>query len=135
MCFPKEDTTDVCFGFFGFRHSTDFEMQFAIFGSNGDEAFRLGVQNYATGTSSGSVVRDLNAFSLFNNAVWLKVEDDGVDVHYYASMDGRNWAWFFTEARDDFMPNGPNQLIWGAVNNSNVANEGLIRLVHWSREV
>jgi hypothetical protein len=118
---------------FGFRNSTEFEMQSFIVGSNGDESFRFGVQNYSTGTSSGTQVRALNGICLFAPALWLKVEDNGTNLIYYVGMDGTNWIQVFSAGRTSFIPTGPNQIFWGGVNNNNTDNSGFVRLLHWSR--
>jgi len=133
-CIPRAGSDDVAMAMFGFRNSTEFEMQTFILGCNGDESFRFGVQNYSTGTSSGTQVRSLIGFCLWAPAVWVRIEDNGTNLIYSLGMDGSNWIQVFSAGRTSFIPTGPDQIFWGGVNNSNTGNTGLVRLLHWSRE-
>ena len=132
-CIPRSGSS-VAMVMMGFRNSSNFRMETFICGCNGDESFRMGVQQYATGTSSGTQVRALNGFCLWAPAVWLRVADNGTNLIYSIGMDGKNWIQVYSASRTSYITSGPDQVFWGGVNNSNTSNTGLIRLVHFSRE-
>jgi hypothetical protein len=72
----------------------------------------------------------------FGKYFWLKLVDDGTNLHAYVGQDGINWNLIDDHVRDSFMTSGgPNELGW-YVNNHNSSSgfEALGRLVHWSTQ-
>lgn len=44
--------------------------------------------------------------------IWMQVEDDGVDVHYRISSDGKNWQTLYTASRTAFfLTTGPDMVV------------------------
>lgn len=67
---------------------------------------------------------------------WLKLVDDGTDLHSYGGHDGINWYLIDDHDRDSYMTSGgPDEIGW-YVNNHNSSSgfECLGRLVHWSTQ-
>jgi len=66
---------------------------------------------------------------------WLKLVDDGTDLHSYVGYDGIHWFLIDDHDRDSFMTSGgPDEIGWYVNNHSSTSYDILGRLVHWSTQ-
>lgn len=67
------------------------------------------VISYTTPTSGAAVVGETRPSPL-STISWLRMEDDGVDLKWYASADGVNWQFLVSHARGTHFTTGPDQI-------------------------
>lgn len=84
-------------------------------------------------TAFSSTFLTRQPYTMFGEAIWMKLEDTGTNLNFYLSNDGVEWLLVGTEARAAFMTGGPTQVGF-YINNPNNGIQVTSRLVHWSFE-
>lgn len=84
-------------------------------------------------TAFSSTFLSRQPYTMFGEAMWMKLEDNGTNLIFYLSNDGVEWIQVGTEARGTFMTGGPTQVGF-YINNPNNGLQITARLVHWSFE-
>jgi len=104
--------------------------------SPGDGTSKLQVRNWDGPTdTTPTTIRDEHAVArLCSPVLWLRIEDDSADFHFYVGLDPDNMVLIHTVARDSHLDSeGPGQIFWYG-QTSSYDNDSLFRLVHWSTE-
>lgn len=71
---------------------------------------------------------------VFPTPVHVKIQDNGTNLLFSVSPDGRTWQQIYSESRTSFMTStGPDQLIWGARGGNATAGEA-VTLYSWKQE-
>lgn len=78
---------------------------------------RLQVDKYTNATTfSSNAMQDEDAFAALTvTGFWLRIEDTGTNIVFYASGDGARWESVFSEARGTFFTTAPDQVGFGIV--------------------
>lgn len=124
----------------GFRESSTGEFTVLMYVTQGHTSgatpapHRLQVREWAGPSSSTfTTIRDEHTVVFSGPLLWVKIEDDGTDLHFYVGLDSENWILIHSVDRDTHLATGPDQVFWYG-QNSGFDNDGLFRLVHWSLE-
>lgn len=87
--------------------------------------------NTSTSFNAGYAVTHENLSNFkFGPLVWFRIEDNGTNLLFSFSSDGRNWYQNLSVSRTDFMSGGPDQVGFWANAVSSYATS--IWLLHWA---
>jgi hypothetical protein len=93
----------------------------------------LSLDQYNSFSSFNVNYKQKSASTLGKNLCWLRMRDDGVDLTWSFSTDGKNFLTFHTAARNDFFTTGPDQIGY-AVNTNNTTGSAGMLLLSWKKE-
>jgi hypothetical protein len=68
----------------------------------------ISIDKFATATSVPSNYLTLSAGTLFGALKWFRMRDDGTNLSWGISCDGRNFDTIYTASRTDFLATGPD---------------------------
>jgi hypothetical protein len=77
--------------------------------------------------------KTLSAGSLTSPMIWFRMNDDGVNLNWYFSNDGFNFALFDSHSRTNFLASGPDEIGIGFGTNNTTGSAG-INLHSWLKE-
>lgn len=60
---------------------------------------------------------------------WFQITDDGTNLIFRTSVDGKNWRQFDSRARGDYLATAPNAITWGAYANDSDVEVALLSYV------
>jgi hypothetical protein len=67
---------------------------------------------------------------LTGDLVWMQISDNGTNLIFRVSNDGKNWYQTFSVSRTDFLSGGPDEVgFWG---NATASYDTALWLLHWS---
>lgn len=66
----------------------------------------------ATSPTAGAIGVRAARKQFLPSVVWVAISDDGANIKFYHSFDGRHWHLFTTKARASHMAGGPDQAIF-----------------------
>ena len=70
----------------------------------------ISLDKYDDPNTFNSNYKTLSAGTLTAPMIFFKMEDDGINLNWYFSNDGFNYALFDTQLRTDFLPTGPDEI-------------------------
>lgn len=92
----------------------------------------ISLDKYDDPNTFNSNYKTLSAGTLTSTMIWFKMEDDGVNLNWYFSNDGLNFAIFDTQSRTNFLASGPDEIGIGFGTNNTTGSAG-INLHSWAK--
>ncbi|MBX3413917.1 MAG: hypothetical protein KF708_14600, partial [Pirellulales bacterium] len=93
---------------------------------------RLYVLKMTNETTSSTTLLNGWTVETIGPELWMKIEDDGTDLKFFIGLDGNTWIQIASEGRGSFMSGGPDEVGWGANNQSNTVAPIACSLLHWN---
>jgi hypothetical protein len=100
--------------------------------NNGSSTLTVYIAHHSSFTDSGTGVGNTGASpSLtlpFYQNLWLKIQNDGTNLKFYASLDRQNWTQLYTETITNYL-SAATDVFWGVYQN------GTVLLDDWTQGV
>lgn len=93
----------------------------------------LSLDKYTTFSSFSANYKQKSASTLSKGLSWLRMRDDGTNLIWSFSTDGKNFLEFYSATRGDFFTTAPDQIGY-AVNTNNTTGSAGMFLASWKKE-
>jgi len=90
----------------------------------------ISIDKFSDPMTFDSNYSQISGNSIRGSMIWFQMEDDGVDLKFSISSDGKNYTEIESRSRTDFMTGGPEQIGY-AVNSNTTAGEAVMTVLSY----